>query len=126
MVRVKRRYIVLKIGYQQAKQPQDAFLKELKDKISALYGDFGVACFNRGYAIKRYDPKDGFMILCVRKGVHEIVMSAIPLITNVDRAPCSINIIHLSGTMRSSLKELKRVFIMDVRASMIPAFEVIE
>lgn len=94
-------------------------MKELKDNVISSYGDFGLACLNRGYSVKRYDPNDGFMILSVRKGVHEIVMSVIPLITSVNGAPCSVNLIHLSGTIRGSLKELKQRYIMNLRASIM-------
>lgn len=116
MVRVKRRYIVLNIKY-KGSQTQEAFVKEVKDRIAQTYGDFGVACFNRGYSVKRYDPSDGFMILQVRCGVHEMVMSVIPLITSVDKVPCNVTIIHLSGTIRGCLKHIKLEYLRSLRSS---------
>lgn len=116
MVRVKRRYIVLKINCQrQANPPKEAFVEELKERLCQVYGDFGVACLNRGYSVKRYDLKVGNMILCVRKGVHEMVMSILPLITSIDHKSCNVSIIHLSGTIRSSLNILKEDYIQNLR-----------
>lgn len=119
MVRVKRRYVVLEIKYQCAKQKpsQDLFLRELRDKIAHMYGDFGVACLNRGFSIKRYDPQDGFMILGVRRGVHEMVMSVVSLITKVDKFSVIVLVSFLSGSIRGCLKYLKKIYIMRLRKS---------
>lgn len=122
MVRVKRRYIVLQIDYNGKQKPQDAFMKELNERIIQTYGDFGYASFRRGSSIKKYDPKDGYMILCVRKGVQELVMSVAPLIASVDKSPCSVTIIHLSGTMRVCLREIKKNYINNIRLTIAKGF----
>lgn len=118
MVRVKRRYIALSIKSKtKGSVAQEALIKELRNCVGQLYGDFGLACLNRGFSIKRYNEKDGSLIISVRRGVHEMVMSVAPLITKVDGNLCSINIVHLSGTIRGCLKEIKREYIMNVRAT---------
>lgn len=111
MVRVKRRYIVLKFinRNKQQKTNQDDFIKGLRERLASLYGDFGVACLNRGFSVKRYDQKDGIMILAVRRGVHEIVMSVLPLF--------DVTIVHLSGTVRGCLKYIKKDYIINLRAA---------
>lgn len=116
MVRVKRRYIVVKIKF-KGTQSQEAFSQEIKTKIGEIFGDFGVACLRRGFTIKRYDAKDGYMVICVRKGVHEMVMSSLPLVVQTNGMPCSANIIHLSGTLRCALRELKLNYLRDLRKS---------
>lgn len=117
MVRVKRRYILANIKYQGGSPSQEAFLKELRDKIRQMYGDFGLACLNRGFSIKKYDQKDGYIIISLRKGVHEIVMSVLPMITQVDRVQCCPILLHLSGTIRGCLKHLKQNYLMNLRAA---------
>lgn len=121
MVRVKRRYIVIKINFKNCPTsniPDDkAFINELRDKIYQTHGDFGVACLNRGFSVKKYDPLDGNMILGVRREFHKMVMSNIPLICSVNRIPCSASIFHLSGTLRGCLKELKLDYLKNLRAT---------
>lgn len=104
MVRVKRRYIVVRA----TSQSQESFTQELRNRIGEIFGDFGAACLRRGFSVKRYDPKDGYIIICVRKGVHEMVMSALPLMM--------ANIIHLSGTIRCALRELKLHYLKNLRS----------
>lgn len=112
MVRVKRRYILFKFVSKQDKKQdtrQDKFLDELRNKLANVFGDFGVACLNRGFTIKKQDPKDGVMILQVRRDVSEMVMAVLPL--------CDVTILHLSGTMRSCLRHMKENYIMSLRAA---------
>lgn len=119
MVRVKRRYIVFRmISKKKQDVPSDHdFLAELTNHVAQTYGDFGVGCLKRGFSIKKHDNYNGYVILQVRKGVHEMVMSVMPLITKVGNVSCHLNIIHLSGTIRGSLKYLRRDYIMNLRAS---------
>lgn len=119
MVRVKRRYIVARLV---GKRNQGSFmnheiLEEISNQVAQSYGDFGVGCLKRAFNIKRHDSFSGYIIIQVRKGVHELVMSVIPMIAKVGDKPCQVNIVHLSGTIRSSLKHLKQSYIMHLRAS---------
>lgn len=119
MVRVKRRYILLNIKYKdgQLNVPSiGVFIKHLENEVAKTYGDFGVACLIRGCSVRRYDKTDGYMILQVRKGVHDMVMSVMPLISSIDKLPCNVTIVHLSGTTRGCLKHLKTKYIMNIRA----------
>lgn len=116
MVRIKRRYIVLRIVHEnRITISQETFMKELRDRIADIYGDFGVACLNRGFSVKRYDPKDGYMIIAVRRGVHDMVMSVTPLITSIDRVRSNVNLVYLSGTIRGCLKQLRINYLRNVR-----------
>lgn len=116
MVRVKRRYIVFKITF-TGTQTQDAFIRDLKSRVGETFGDFGRAFLKRGFTVKRYDSKDGYMVICVRKGAHEMVMATLPLMTQVEEIPCSATIIHLSGTLRCALRALKLSYLKDTRKS---------
>lgn len=100
---------------------QSAFHSELANRVAKMYGDFGVACLNRGYSYKKYNIKDGFIILMVRRGVHEMIMSVLPTLCKIDNASCAITILHLSGTVRGCLKHLKNHFIMETRYTIAAA-----
>ena len=119
MVRVKRRYIVLKFAKRKFRDNIDEheLMEEIKNQVESTYGDFGVACLRRNFSIKKFDEKDGFAVIQVRKGTHEMVMSAIPLISRINDKDCTVNIIHLSGTMRCSLRVLRLDYIHNLRAS---------
>lgn len=116
MVRVKRRNLLIKIHY-KGQLEQEAFIGELKERVTELFGDFGIASFKRGLKVKKYDPKEGYMIITVNKGNYEMLMATIPLITAVQSQPCQAISIHLSGTIRGCLKELKTQYLMSVRKS---------
>ena len=117
MVRVKRRYILLKLVQDQGQGVQNDFeiKNEIKSHIEKSYGDFGVGCLTRGFQTKKFDKNDGYMIIQLRKGVHEMVMSILPLITRVNEKPCGLSMIHLSGTLRSSFKELRIHYLHNLR-----------
>lgn len=119
MVRVKRRYIVVKVECtKKQKMPSEAeFLAELAKQVAQSYGDFGVGSLKRAFHIKKHDLHGGYMIIQVRKGVHEMLMSVIPLMTKINDVHCNLNIIHLSGTIRCSLRVLKQNYIMNLRAT---------
>lgn len=118
MVRVKRRYIVLKFN-KRGKDTVDEheLMDEIKNQVESTYGDFGVACLRRNFSSKKFDEKDGFAVIQVRKDAHEMVMSVIPLITRINDKDCTVNIIHLSGTLRCSLKVLRLDYIHNLRAT---------
>ena len=110
MVRVKRRCVVVLVECpkKQNKFSESEIASEIRNQIEQLFGDFGVACLSRGFSIKRYDPNDGHMIVMVRKGVHDMLMASLPLISNINDKPCRLGIKFLSGTVRSSLKYIYR------------------
>jgi RNase P/RNase MRP subunit POP5 len=119
MVRVKRRYIVLKFNKKKSKEDinEHELMDEITNQIENTYGDFGVACLKRNFATKKFNSRDGFAVIQVRKGVHEMVMSAIPFINKINDKDCTVNIIHLSGTLRCSLKVLQVHYIHSLRAA---------
>lgn len=118
MVRVKRRYIVLKLVRDKNQESiSEAELKnEIKSYVAKTYGDFGIGCLNRGFAVKRYNPNEGYVVIQMRKGVHEMVMSIVPLVTSMNGKSCGLSLIHLSGTLRSSFKKLQNHYITNLRA----------
>lgn len=108
MVRVKRRYILAELKMLSGKHPTSyQFCQEFKAKFEELYGDYGAACLDRGFHIKRYNNNDGSIIISIRRGVHEMALSTIPLIASINSNPCKVTIVHLSGTIRKSLSVLK-------------------
>lgn len=120
MVRVKRRYVLLKINLEaknKNKLNQEEFITELKERITQTYGDFGIACFERGYSLKKVDLNDGIILLMIRRGCEQMVMSVLPLITSISHIRSQILILHLSGTMRSSLKHWKLHSLTELRRS---------
>lgn len=103
--------------HQHIKFNQDEIMDEIKGKIVENYGDFGIACLNRGYNVKRFEPNEQILLLMVRRGCEEMVMSIVPLITTVAQKRCQMLLLHLSGTIRSSLKHLKLHCLRELRSS---------
>ena len=116
MVRVKRRYILAEIKTLSGKYPtSNEFIKEFKAQLQELYGDYGLACLERGLHIKRYQQSDKSLIISVRRGSHAMALSTIPMITSINSQACKVSVVHLSGTMRKCMKVLKVKNIMSLR-----------
>lgn len=126
MVRVKRRYILAQITPNSNKSivyRDFDIVDEITNQVAHSYGDFGVGCLKRGFSLRRHDTFEGYIVIQVRKGVHDMVMSVMPLITKIGDKPCQLHLIHLSGTMRSSFKHLQKSYIMNLRATIAKKME---
>ena len=120
MVRVKRRYVLVSVRFlsETASLTSGSICHSIRDVVEQLYGDFGIACLLRAFSIKRLDQDSGHGIIATRKGTHAIVMAAIPLVTSINRQPCAIDILHLSGTIKGCLKESKKHHLKFIRKSL--------
>lgn len=109
MVRIKRRYIVLR----GKNLKQTDILDKIRQQVEQVWGDFGIACLNRGFAIKRHlncpETQENLAIVAVRRGVHPIVLSVAPLL--------NMDIVYLSGTIRKCLKVIQKSHLKNIRAN---------
>lgn len=91
---------------------QTEFQDKIRQHVEQVWGDFGIACLNRGFAIKRHldypETQESLVIVAVRRGVHPMVLSVAPLL--------NIDIVHLSGTIRKCLKVIERNHLKNIRA----------
>lgn len=87
-------------------------LNQIRQRVLQVWGDFGIACLNRGFSLIKHlnypETQETLVIVSVRKGVHPMVLSVAPLL--------NLNIVHLSGTIRGCLKVVKKDHLMTIRA----------
>ena len=79
-----------------------AIMKALKQ----LHGEQGVAAQLGDVHIKIRNEETGIYFLRARRGPHELVRDAIRSLIKVGSHAVKVDIIHLSGTIRSSQKRL--------------------
>jgi len=117
MVRVKRRYFLFELIPSDERllkscKPLDieekAIVRSLREKITELFGDFGMASVVQHMRLKRFNGVTRTGVISCKRGAHLMVMSSLPFIRKIDDCDCSVRLIHLSGTFRGSLKQLKK------------------
>jgi ribonuclease P/MRP protein subunit POP5 len=111
MVRVKRRYFVFQFHFNpnstnliKSSHIHTAF----ETMITRLYGDVGIARFTRNLSIIYYNPLTRVSIVrCLRDDKHILQTAAtfISKLTN-DQIECSIQTLHVGGSIRQCKKYL--------------------
>lgn len=112
MVRVKRRYFVFQFHFNsnvtnviKSSHIHSAF----ENMIARLYGDVGIAHFTRNLSIIYYNPSTHVAIVrCLRDDKHMLQTAAtfISKITTTDQIECSIQTLHVGGSIRQCKKHL--------------------
>lgn len=91
---------------------QTDFQDKIRQQIEQVWGDFGIACLNRGFSIKKHlnyqETQESLVIVAVRRGVHPMILSVAPLL--------NLDIVHLSGTIRNCLRVIKIDHLQNIRA----------
>uniref|UniRef100_A0A2L2YIW8 Ribonuclease P/MRP protein subunit POP5 n=1 Tax=Parasteatoda tepidariorum TaxID=114398 RepID=A0A2L2YIW8_PARTP len=110
MVRVKYRYIVSELVTDKHQHLIKLPVKEkdikntVLDMVNEIHGDFGVSCILAGFSIKLFNPVTRIVIFRARRQHHNILSTALPLITAVGKMKLIMRTLKLSGTIRSASK----------------------
>ena len=115
MVRVKRRYFTLKFNPQDSKNAALEFneyqlLRCLREVVQDIHGDFGLGSLLKSLTVKKLCPQTKIAVVSCQRGPHELLSTSIPFVHKVSSLSCSLQVIYLSGTFRSSLKFLMRKY----------------
>lgn len=112
MVRVKHRYFLVEVLCDQFKKKlelplkQTEILRAVKSSVEKLHGDFGVACIQIGLALKMYNTTTRVFLLRVRRASSHYISTSLPFVTSIGRFTVVLRLLHVSGTIRKSLKFL--------------------
>ncbi|GFR00070.1 nose resistant to fluoxetine protein 6 [Trichonephila clavata] len=74
------------------------------DSVEELHGDFGLASMLPGFTVKMFNRSTRMLILRVRRRVHSVLATSLPMVTSVEKVKLAIKTLHLSGTMRCAYK----------------------
>lgn len=112
MVRVKRRYFLFQIRFDSTNQTKtlknSQIIKTFELMISRLYGDYGASRFNRNLSIVYYNDTTKILIIrSVREDKDLLQTSSTFLNKFIDEpCQCSIETLHISGSIRQTKKYL--------------------
>lgn len=114
MVRFKNRYLLVEVhsdpeesrGRPLRGATTHSLLLSVRDAVSALHGDYGLASVYRSLSVKYLNVLTGVAIIRCPSAHHRSVWAAISSITSLQGTPCSISLIHLGGTIRSCQRHL--------------------
>uniref|UniRef100_A0A3B1J691 POP5 homolog, ribonuclease P/MRP subunit n=1 Tax=Astyanax mexicanus TaxID=7994 RepID=A0A3B1J691_ASTMX len=92
-------------------EEKDIF-QAVKTAVTTAHGQYGLALFNIGSAVRYVNAYTGVVMLRFRKAHYQLLWSALPFITSIwkqgQRVPCFFNCIHVGGTIRTCQKFLIR------------------
>ena len=111
MVRIKRRYFVFHLHFHSSPTiliKSSDIQTTFESMINRLYGDVGVARFLRNLSVISYNSSTQIVILrCLRDDQH-LLRTAATFISklNNNEIECSIQTLHIAGTIRQCKKYL--------------------
>ena len=126
MVRVKRRYIVFELipndpKCHQLSVNEKDIIEAIRQTVSRMFGDFGLASVQQTIQLKRFSLSTRTGVLATKRNNYGLTLTCLPFIRRVRQTDCIFRTIHLSGTIRGSLKGLRRHHnkqIVDLRKQM--------
>ncbi|XP_058121440.1 ribonuclease P/MRP protein subunit POP5 [Anopheles ziemanni] len=109
MVRVKHRYILVQIKYDN--RPKDDAPKVtskslsvyLRKQVSKYYGNYGAATVQR-LLVMYFNAKTHLCIIRTRHGPHRFVTSVLPLLTQMDEHVFRFRTLYVGATVQQCQK----------------------
>ncbi|MEM2102768.1 MAG: Rpp14/Pop5 family protein [Candidatus Bathyarchaeia archaeon] len=99
----RQRYLAIKI---ESMQPigEKEFKQTLWNTISRLFGEYGAS--KTGLVVVEYDADKNSATLRCANAATEIVRASLAFMTEIDAKPVAVNVIRVSGTLKSLHKNL--------------------
>lgn len=92
----------------QAHIQREELQRAIVEAVKRLHGDFGVAATTPGFHVKYCNIKTRIAFISVGRGPHQLVASALPLITKIGGQAATVCTIHLAASMRHAFLFVKR------------------
>ncbi|MBC7129943.1 hypothetical protein H5T51_01815 [Candidatus Bathyarchaeota archaeon] len=103
-VRVKRRYLALKIESEENFSHKE-FISTLWDSLIRLFGEYGAS--RTGMTLIDYQTEKKLVIIRVFHKEVETVRAAIAAIKKIKEKPAAVHVIKVSGTLRALREKIK-------------------
>lgn len=103
-IRVKRRYIAIKINSEATPSSKD-FMKALWDSLIKLFGEYGAS--KTGVTLIEYQDEEKTAIIRVFHKEVETIRAALAAIAKINDKPAAVHVIKVSGTIRALKNKLK-------------------
>ncbi|KAI5868399.1 Rpp14 family protein [Durotheca rogersii] len=131
MVRIKERYLLVKILYPNeigtrpdlpdlvlVNQPTTdqltpaLLLRTIRAEVASLFGDYGAGAIEAGsLTVKYHSPATSTFIVRTTRSTYRLVWAALSFMNSVpvkNGKPCIFRVVHVSGTMRKAEEEAIR------------------
>ena len=118
MVRIKHRYFLARLVFDDKRFGHDVDSSELyrkiKDAVRALHGEYGVACMDLTLSIKYINVYTNIVMIKTRRQFHRLLWSSLPFVTHINekkgkryvKTPCFLHTLYVGGTIRCCQKFL--------------------
>ncbi|XP_045619497.1 ribonuclease P/MRP protein subunit POP5 [Procambarus clarkii] len=109
MVRFKKRYFIVEVTPEIPTHFHRNGLQEaIVSTVKRLHGDYGVAATTPGFRVKYLNTETRIAFISVGRGPHQLVASALPLITKISGQAATVRTIHLAASMRHGFLFVKK------------------
>lgn len=114
MVRLKQRYIVCELVSDS--KPcvlsliDSDIIHCLRSEVQRLHGDYGLAVVHLSLRVIYYNKYTRIVIIRVKRGLHDLLLQTMALISQIRTTDVSFRTIHIAGSIRSCKKFLIRYY----------------
>lgn len=115
-MRYKRRYFCVELTIDKYSQIKNKYflhqlnhtliIETLKNSIVKYYGDYGAATMLPSFSLMYFNPYTNLMIMRTSREKHKELMRMLTLIKRFDKFDITLNVIHISGSVRQCKKYL--------------------
>eukprot|EP00347_Sterkiella_histriomuscorum_P008351 403345434 len=115
MVRVKQRYILGEIQFNEAGLidiqtfNQKTLIEAFRVAVQDAYGDLGLAKIQSNFIVKYWNPATKVFILKVGRENEDVAVSSLIMITKLYQYECKIRTLHIAGTLEKVEQALKKM-----------------
>eukprot|EP01117_Protostelium_nocturnum_P014120 TRINITY_DN5333_c0_g1_i2.p1 TRINITY_DN5333_c0_g1~~TRINITY_DN5333_c0_g1_i2.p1 ORF type:complete len:133 (-),score=32.13 TRINITY_DN5333_c0_g1_i2:206-604(-) len=110
MVRIKHRYILTEIGFEDEKERRKIDTSKLywtiRNSIQLHFGDFGMGSLLSSLQVKYWNKETGICIIRCSRDQYQLCWSSLTWVTNMfeTNSPVSMRVIHVGGTIKMCLR----------------------
>ncbi|CEF65437.1 Ribonuclease P/MRP protein subunit family-containing protein [Strongyloides ratti] len=111
MVKLKHRYFLIEVIFEDnfSQATQYDIIKEIKDKVLEMYGDYGLGTLNSTFGVSVAEVGKGLIVIKVGVESVNFLRGSIPFIVKAGKASCILKILLEAASMRSINKKMVRI-----------------
>ncbi|CAB4001836.1 Ribonuclease P MRP subunit POP5 [Paramuricea clavata] len=105
MVRLKSRYLLMEIRFEDGLVDQSlsssTVYHDILRSVENTYGDYGFGCIKMSFKVKYVNPFTGVVFVKCSRDYYRMLWHAVTFLKEVNGRQCSMNTLHLAGTINS-------------------------
>uniref|UniRef100_A0A0K0DX50 Ribonuclease P/MRP protein subunit POP5 n=1 Tax=Strongyloides stercoralis TaxID=6248 RepID=A0A0K0DX50_STRER len=111
MVKLKHRYFLIEVVFEDnfSKATQYDIIKEIKDKVLEMYGDYGLGTLNSTFGVSVSEIGKGLIVIKVGIESVNFLRGSLPFIVKAGKASCVLKILLEAASIRTINKKMVRI-----------------